>query len=185
MDICWPLVTCAPSHQAILALKRSWAWLVPEPWTPALFSVLGDVFLQKEDGQIYWFNTGTGELALVADSTGHFESLLKTEIAVEWFMPSLVEELREAGKIASAGECYTYVVFPVFAEGGYDVENLNVVPASEHFALSGQLHAQIADVPDGGEGSHHAGARRGSLKRVFPLSIQSSSSAAGSRELTT
>lgn len=130
MDICWPQVTCAPSHQAILALKRSWAWLVPEPWTPVLFSVLGDVFLQKEDGQIYWLNTGTGELALVADSTGHFESLLKTEIAVEWFIPSLVDELREAGKIASAGECYTYVVFPVFAEGGYDAENLNVVPAT-------------------------------------------------------
>lgn len=151
MDICWRQVTCSPSHEAILALKRSWAWLVPEPWTAVLFSVLGDVFLQQKDGRIYWLNTGTGELTAVADGIEHFESLLKTEIAVEWFMPPLIDELREAGKIASTGECYSYVVFPVFAEGGYDVENLNVVPTGEHFGLSGQLHAQIADVPDGGQ----------------------------------
>jgi hypothetical protein len=116
MEICWSEVTCSPSAEATLVLKRAWGWLVPEPWVPLLFSVLGDVFLQK-DGKVYWLNTGTGEITQVADGTEHFEALLQTELAVEWFMPSLVEELRAEGKIASEGQCYTYAIFPVFSEG--------------------------------------------------------------------
>jgi hypothetical protein len=142
-------------------LKRAWGWLVPEPWTPLLFSVLGDVFLQKQ-GKVYWLNTGTGEIMQVADSTAHFEALLKTDLAVEWFMPPFVGALRASGKIASDGQCYTYAIFPVFSEGKYEVENIDVVPASEHFGASGQLHAGIADVPDGhqvrivlGTAQHH------------------------------
>ena len=49
-------------------------------------------------------------------------------------MPYLVEQLHAAGKVPESGECYTYVTLPVFAEGKYEVDNLNPVPAGEHFA---------------------------------------------------
>jgi hypothetical protein len=36
----------------------------------------------------------------------------------------------------------------VFAEGEYVVDNLNLVPAGEHFAITGHIHHEIAELPD-------------------------------------
>ena len=149
MEIGWSELTFSPDEEAVSTLVTSWAWLLPDAWTPLLFSVLGDVFLEKESGGVFWLNTGAGEITRIADDVAQFRAALGTEIATDWFMPPLVERLHEAGKIPGPGECYTYVIMPVFAEGKYEVDNLNVVPAREHFSLSGTVHAQIRDLPDG------------------------------------
>jgi len=52
------------------------------------------------------------------------------------------------GKDPEPGECFTYVTLPVFAEGEYVVDNLNPVPAGEHFAITGHIHHEIAELPD-------------------------------------
>lgn len=41
------------------------------------------------------------------------------------------------------------MTLPVFAEGEFSVENLNPVPAKEHFELTGSVLQQLQDVPDG------------------------------------
>ena len=64
-------------------------------------------------------------------------------------MPNLVEQLHAAGKIPTENQCYTYVTLPIFAEGKYDIENLNPVPASEHFAMTGQLLNHLQGLKDG------------------------------------
>ena len=66
----------------------------------------------------------------------------------EWLMPALVEQLHAAGKVPEPGECYTYVTLPVFAEGKYEVDNLNPVPAGEHFSVTGHILHEIAELPD-------------------------------------
>ena len=73
--------------------------------------------------------------------------LLGTDIADEWFLPALIEQLHAAGKVPEEGECYTYVTLPVFEEGKYEVDNLNPVPAYEHFALTGDIHCEILSRP--------------------------------------
>ena len=84
-------------------------------------------------------NTGTAELTRVADSVDDFHEQLGSELAEDWFLPALVELLHAAGKVPEDGECYTYVTLPVFHDGRYEVDNLNPVPAGEHFSVTGHI----------------------------------------------
>ncbi|MES2948704.1 MAG: T6SS immunity protein Tdi1 domain-containing protein [Pseudomonadota bacterium] len=149
MSIAWSSLTCTPSDEAVVRLAESWGWILREPFVPLLFSVLGDVFLERDSGGVWWLNTGTGDLTQVAKSVSDFRELLDTELVDEWFMPSLVERLHAAGKIAGPGQCYTYITLPVFSEGKYEVANLNPVDAHEHSALTGHILHKIQSFPDG------------------------------------
>ncbi|WP_090941684.1 T6SS immunity protein Tdi1 domain-containing protein [Azotobacter beijerinckii] len=149
MSIDWSSLTLTPSDLAIHQLAESWGWLLPNSFAPLLFSNFGDLFYQPESGGVWWLNTGTGEVTQVADSVSQFRELLGTEVANEGFMPHLVEELHAAGKVPGPGECYSYVILPVFAEGTYEVENFNPVPAHEHFAITGHIFNEIQSLPSG------------------------------------
>ena len=149
MALGWAQLTCTPDTEAMEVLRSSWAWRIRQPFTPVLFSVIGDAFIEPESGGIHWLNTGTGELTQVAASWPEFQVLLGTESADEWFMPSLVEKLRSAGKVCGLGRCYTYVTLPIFAEGKYTVENLNPVRAREHFGLTGRIQQEVFSLPEG------------------------------------
>jgi hypothetical protein len=149
MSIGWSSLTFTPTDESVQQLAESWGWLIREPFVPVLFSTLGDVFFQPDSGGVWWLNTGTAEVTRVADSVSQFRELLGTEVVNEWFMPGLIEQLHAAGKIPETGECYTYVTLPIFAEGKYDVENLNPVPAHEHFSLTGRILCEIKSLPSG------------------------------------
>ncbi|WP_419555327.1 hypothetical protein [Sphingobium yanoikuyae] len=58
------------------------------------------------------------------------------------------------------GQCFTYVIPPVFAEGKYEVGNFAAVPMKEHFGLSSDLHRQMASLPEGATPSVANGAMR-------------------------
>ena len=148
MKVGWPELVFTPDDDAIVALSASWGAAIGEPFTPLLFSVLGDMFYQSQSG-VYWLNTGAGEISRVADSKEIFQSLLRTDIVDEWFLPPLVEQLYAAGKIPPPGYCYTPIILPIFAEGKYTVSNLNPVPGREHFAVTAEIHSQIRSLPDG------------------------------------
>jgi hypothetical protein len=149
MPLSWKELTCTPDKDAIDALATSWSWCIGDAFTPLLFTALGDMFYEADEGGVYWLNTGTAEVERVADNVEAFNQLLREEIVDEWLLPPLIEALIEAGKVCAEGECYTYVTLPVFAEGEYTVENFNPVPAREHFELTGSVLQQLQDVPDG------------------------------------
>jgi len=151
MSVAWSSLTFAPPPEALQELGASWNWLLREPFRPVLFSSLGDVFFEPDSGGIWWLNTGTAELTRVADSVEHLEGLLNSDLANEWFLPTLVGQLHAAGKVPGPGECYTFVTLPVFREGKYEVDNLNPVPAREHYGLSGSIHKRLRDLPDGAQ----------------------------------
>src|SRR5215472_7191028 len=107
MEIGWPELTISPDDEAVAGLKREWAWLTPEPWQPLMFSVLGDVFLERKPDGVFWLNTGTGEMTRIADDAERFRVALATDLVDSWFLPPLVARLYEAGKIPAPGECYS------------------------------------------------------------------------------
>ena len=144
----WSDLTVTPDDDAVRALRSSWRWLIGDDWTPLLFSIWGDAFFSRE-GQVQWLNTGVGEVTTVAANEDEFREALGGERATDWFLPGLVTTLHEAGKRPGEGECFTYAIYPVFAEGKYEVWNFAPVPAREHFSVSGQLHREIAELPDG------------------------------------
>jgi Domain of unknown function (DUF1851) len=149
MAIPWSSLTFTPSDEAVEQLFAAWSWLFQISFTPVLFSILGDAFLKSESGDVYWLETGTGDLTRVADSVDSFRDLLKTDLAEDWFLPTLVTELHAAGKIPKEGCCYSLVILPIFKEGKYEVGNLNPISAQEHFSITGMMHKEIHSLPDG------------------------------------
>jgi Domain of unknown function (DUF1851) len=145
----WSDITIQPEDPALAALRGSWRWMIGDAWTPLLFSAIGDVFFEVPAGSVWWLSTATGSLEQVSESQAEFRELLGTEKADEWFLPGLVDALRNEGKILRPDQCYTYAILPVFAEGSFSVENMNPVSAAEHFALSGHVHESIRQSPGG------------------------------------
>lgn len=145
----WSQVTFEPSHTSLAAVQAAWAWKLGAEWQPLLCSVLGDVFIELPAGTVWWLSTATGALEQVADNRSAFERLLESDRAQEWFLPGLVAVLRQQGQRLRRDQCYSYAVFPVFAEGSFSAENMHPLPAAEHFTRSGRLHRQIQALPDG------------------------------------
>ena len=116
-----------------------------------LVTLFGDLFYEQPAGEIWWLNSGTGSIKKVSASGAEFRQRLKTDDAELWLLPQLVDRLRVAGKILAAEQCYTLVTPPVFTQGKYEIDNIAIVPAIEHFRLSADLHKQIADLPDGAQ----------------------------------
>jgi len=50
------------TDDAIEQLAEAWAWRLRVPFRPVLFSTLGDMFFARDDGAVWWLNTGTAEL---------------------------------------------------------------------------------------------------------------------------
>jgi len=151
MNVTWTDLLFLPSEEALAELYRAWAWFLPNSFRPVIASTLGDVFFQQESDAIFWLNTGTAQITQVADSRAQFLELLKGEDVNIWFMPSLVEKLKMAGKLLKPDHCYTFVRLPIFKEGKYEVDNLNAVPAKEHFRITGFVHEKIKNLPDGAQ----------------------------------
>ena len=147
MAIGWFDLVITPSDAAVRQLRSSWGWLIDVEWSPILFSVWGDVFL-KRPNDIAWLNTGMGQLTSVAKDEDEFRKKLKSARS-DWFLPNLVASLHASGKRPADGECFTYAIYPIFAEGKYVPENFKPVPAASHFGVSGDLHSQLRNLEDG------------------------------------
>jgi hypothetical protein len=126
-----------------------WRWLAPTVKSVIMVSCLGDLFLIGEDNAVYWLQTDCGKLTREAETLDEFLAFLNDEENVDnWFLPELINELVEAGKILKENEVYSYKVLPVLG-GEYNVGNIEPTDISVHFALSGQICEQIKDLPDG------------------------------------
>ena len=148
MTVRWADLVFTPSSEALHELRTSWAWLLPADSEPVLFSILGDVFFRTD--AVYWLNTGTASITRVAETVEEFEAALPVH-GDDWFLPPLVQALHDQGKVPAAGECYTYAILPIFAEGKYEPWNFKPVPAAEHFAATAQAHRQVAELPEGAQ----------------------------------
>jgi hypothetical protein len=126
-----------------------WQWRLRGPKRLVLISKLGDLFLIGNDECIYWLHTDSGDLTRIADNLEHFEQLLqKDENLDQWFLPSLLDKLANAGKILAKNQVYSYKKLPVIG-GEYSMENIDPLDMSVHFAFSGQICEQIQNLPDG------------------------------------
>jgi hypothetical protein len=138
-----------PEHEAIDVARRAWSWLVPEPWTCIACSAMGDIFLRNDLGEVLWLDCGQGSLERIAQGVDDFQSRLDGDEGEEWLLLPLVKALRRSGKILDRGQCYGFKILPIFAEGSYELDNIYATSAAEHSSVTGMLHRQIRDLPDG------------------------------------
>lgn len=150
MAVTWRDLAFRLEPDAARDAARAWSWLLPEPWEPIICSMVGGIFLEASNGTVVWLDTGTGLVEQVAESREQFEETCRSsyDVVEEWFLPPLVERLLRAGKKPNEGECYGFVILPIFAEGKYDTENMFVVPVSEQFVGMAAIHRQLSEVPE-------------------------------------
>lgn len=137
-----------PAESLVSALA-SWSWLLGEGLRPRWLSRSGDVFLVGARGEVLWLETGGGTLTRIAASEREFEEGLAEAVwRDEWLLETVIARLARQGQVPAAGECFGYRILPVLG-GAYDGENRVVVAGAEHVGLTGELHRQIRDLPDG------------------------------------
>ena len=126
-----------------------WRWKLGAETTTVALSRSGDAFVLGSDGHVWWLDTGAGALTLVADSTAAFDELLSDPQEVKrLLLAPVVEHFISLHGPFTPGRCLGYTRLPILG-GSYSVENRWSAPAIEHFALTGDLHRQLRDVPDG------------------------------------
>lgn len=149
MIITWKDLTVKFDYIDLDRLMESWDWLIGNDKKPILMSSIGDLFLEDNEGICYWLNVGEGILEKVADNETEFKAKLKNEeIVDEWFLIELVSEIKRSGLELTEKKLYGYKKLPIIG-GEYKPENFEMTDIEVHFELSGQIHKQIKDLPDG------------------------------------
>jgi hypothetical protein len=128
-------------------LFSDWRWLVGETAQPILVTALGDAFMQETDGSVQWLDAGRGEYTKVAATQDEFKQSMAAN-ADEWFVPQLVGDLIASDATLGPGQCFSFKKLPVLG-GDYDPGNFEPTDLSVHFSLSGQIHQQVKDLPEG------------------------------------
>ncbi len=128
-------------------LLDTWRWLVDVSCQVILIGALGDLFVQNAIGQVFWIDTGWGQLTPVAADADAFKQLLlQPENLDQWFVPQLVGDLLTSGKQLQPGECFGYQVPPVIG-GAITPENFEPIDVSVYFDLLGQIQQQVKALP--------------------------------------
>jgi hypothetical protein len=127
-----------------------WRWLIGDEKFAVLVTAAGDVFLSDFDGAFYWLEAGDGRLTRIGDSADDVGAALieSAENRINWFLEPVIDRLRAAGIVLAEGQCYGYTTLPILG-GAYEGDNRVPIPVKEHLGLTGHIHKQIKDLPDG------------------------------------
>jgi len=127
----------------------SWRWRVDCESKVLALSLSGDIFFADQLGVVHWLDTGAGTIEYVAKDQGEFHrALANSGRWAELLLQPVVESFLQCFGPIPPGKCLGYKVLPVFG-GGYSGENRVLYTASEHFAVTGHIHEQIKNLPDG------------------------------------
>jgi hypothetical protein len=130
-------------------LLQEWRWLCPHPLKVIARSAFGDLFLEDETGRVHMLDVGLGEFSLIAKSVSDFEEQAATlEMQEHWFAKKDEDSARARGLIPGPGQCIGFSTPLVFAEAGHP-NPAYVIDLYENVGFLGNIHRQIADLPDG------------------------------------
>jgi hypothetical protein len=94
-------------------------------------------------------DVGAGQLRKAARTREEAaKKIQRAEVAREWLMIPVVDQLVASGCVLAAGQCYSYKMLPVLG-GSYAPEGRTVLPIREHFGGWGSIHRQLLNVPIG------------------------------------
>lgn len=132
-----------PDAEAVEVLRQAWDWLLPEEYTPLLFTAMGDMFYEDTSGEVFWLNTGTGDIEPVAANAEEFRQLIETEAGEDWLLPGLVDAVIASGKVLGPGQCYGFHKLPLFRGGDYLPENILIAAAKDVYRITGYIHRKM------------------------------------------
>lgn len=132
------------------ALLTDWHWLTGAGVKPLMLTLAGDAFVQlADDNGVYLLDCAQGLLQKVADDVPEFLQLLSNaDFVADTFRFDLVAPHIRAGKLPDPGQVLSLRV-PLSLGGTLVSENLEANDLTAHFALTGQLHRQVAALAPG------------------------------------
>ena len=131
-------------------LLAGWRWLCPEPMTLVARNAFGDLFLQSGDGKILLLEVEAGRLTEIATTIVSFHHLLDSgENREQLFAELEASRFAERGFVPGITECIGFKMPLVFAECSAAPDNVYIADLYERISFLGDLHRQIADMPDG------------------------------------
>jgi len=135
--------------ESSLDLLTEWRWLLGGHARLVGWSSSGDLFVADARGAVSRLDTGVGDLELVAASGDEFRRVLSdTERAQDLLLLSVVQEFEQHHGALRPGECLGFTTLPILG-GAYTVENRFRLAVAEHAAVTGDMHRQLRDFPDG------------------------------------
>ena len=138
----------AVDHLDVERLLSEWRWLCPEKMELVARTAFADLFLRDGAGAVFWLNTTEGRVTKVSASEVEFRKALETkEKREEWFAEPGVEAGAKRGLNPTPLQCIGFSIPVVFAESGASTPY--IADLYEYVSFLGDLHRQIASVPDG------------------------------------
>jgi hypothetical protein len=139
----------AVEHLSVERLLKSWRWLCPERLSLVARNAFGDLFLQDDGGNIMWLDVAIGRVTHVANSCETFRAYIATEeLRKRWFAVRDETQAASRGLAPGLEQCIGFSIPLVFAESGY-TENPYVADLYDHVSFLGDLHRQVAELPEG------------------------------------
>jgi len=136
-------------HLDVERLLGEWRWLCPQPMALVARTAFGDLFLRDEAGIIFKLDIAIGQLKQIAKSEAEFRNLARTkEQREEWFAERDESAAAAGGLNPGPEQCVAFKTPILFAEGGAP-NNAYVGSLYEQVAFLGDLHRQIAELPEG------------------------------------
>jgi len=137
-----------PSADSVKAALSSWSWLDIQDKTPFAVTVMGDVFLESEDG-IWFLDRIEGKLTLAAVDHERLEQIIDSEEGQDHYLwYALVEAAQLDGMVPDEGECYDFKIAPILG-GETTLESLELRSFELVLNIAGQVHEQVKDLPEG------------------------------------
>lgn len=130
-------------------LLSEWRWLCPAQMSLLARNVFGELFLEDKAGSVFWLNTTVGKLRKIANSKAEFLEMAEASPQRrEWFVEQEARAYANRGLSPNSSQCVGFGVPAVFAEGGAP-DTPFIADLYEHVSFLGELHQQIATLPDG------------------------------------
>ena len=137
------------SDLEIERLLLHWRWLCPQQVTLIDRNAYGDLFLRDEEGRMLWLDVANGSLSRIADSESQFHALSEgSDKLEEWFAESDTRDAADRGLTPGQSQCIGFSVPLVFAQSGSG-NNAYIADIYDYVGFLGDLHQQIAKMPDG------------------------------------
>jgi hypothetical protein len=139
----------AVRHLDSIRLLAEWRWLCSGQMTVIARNAFADLFVCDEKGTIFRLDAAGGKLDKVADSEAEFRALAETsEKREEWFAESEEAASVARGLMPDENQCIGFTMPLVFAESSA-TNTPYIVDIYDHVAFLGDIHRQIASLPNG------------------------------------
>jgi T6SS immunity protein Tdi1, C-terminal len=147
--IIWQKLTISLEGFDCSRLFGEWRWLVPESASPQWLTGFGDCAFTFPDQAVFFLDVLEGTFNRVAASERDLDSFFQSgENRNRWLSADWFDICNQRGLFLGQGQCYGWKVAPILG-GKFEFSNIQVFDIEVYESITGQLHRQLKDLPEG------------------------------------